>query len=122
MARSVLLQLTRDAILEVYQARNILNFEHLLHEQPLLQTPMNVRVCLYLENELFSTYTTDNDKTLLENISLAAKKAAFENKENILTATNYLHAEIELTLLTQEGELSERDGALLDSNEVLVPF
>ena len=121
MARSVLLQLTRDSILEVYQAQNRLDMQKLLSEHPVLQTPMNVRVNIYLDNELFSSHTTNNEKTLLKNIIVAAKKAAFEEMEHILSATNYLHAEIELTLFTPDGAITERDKALFDSKEPL-PF
>lgn len=105
-------------MLEVYQAKRLIKSEELLSEYPILATPMNCKTAIYLENELFSEYTTNTTLSLLENIILSAKKAAFEtDSSKILTSTQYLHAEVELTLYTADGAISEKDRAILEENE-----
>ncbi len=121
MKRSVLLQLVRDSMLEVLQACRRIDKAALLEHYPVLASPINVKVEIFLKNEAFSAYTTQNENKLLENIIYAAKKAAFEtDKEHILTSTQFLYCEIELTLYTPEGTMSERDKPLLDEKENLL--
>ena len=121
MASSVLLQLARNSILEVLQARRKIDVAELLKEYPILAAKIGVKVEIFLDDEPFSAYATQNDKTLADNIIFAAKKAAFEtNKEHILTSTQYLHCEIELTLYTDEGVMSERDKPIVTDKDAVV--
>ena len=121
MGRSVLLQLVRDSMLEVFQARRRIDKSKLLQEHPILASPIDVKVEIFLERKPFSAYTTQNGATLLENIVFAAKKAAFEvDEEHILTSTQFLHCEIELSLYTPQGVISERDEPLVSQQETLI--
>ena len=121
MGSSLLLKLARDSMLEVYQAKRLIDKEQLLEEHPILSTPMSCTVSIYLDEKPFSSFRSGDDRTLLENIILAAKKAAFEtDKEHILTSTQYLHAEVELTLHTADGDISERDKPIVSDKDALV--
>lgn len=115
MSRSVLLQLARDSIEEVFQAQRSIQKEELLEQHPLLSEPMPLSVNIYIDEELKGSFATQDTKSsLLENIIIGAKKAAFEDSSRgILTTSEYLHAEIELILITQEGEMSQRDKAII---------
>ena len=115
MSRSVLLQLARDSIEEVLQAQRSIDKEALLKMHPLLQEPIPIALNLYIDEELKGSYSVQQSKTsLLENIIIGAKKAAFEDRSRgVLTTSEYLHSEIELILMTPEGEMSERDKAIL---------
>ena len=82
---------------------------------------MSCTVSIYLDEKPFSSFRSGDDRALLENIILAAKKAAFEtDKEHILTSTQYLHAEVELTLHTADGDISERDKPIVSDKDALV--
>lgn len=104
MATSPLLTLARESILEVLQAQNMINRDSLLEKYPILNQQVATQVALYISNELFGYATSvESDKTLLEDIVFNAKSAAFFGN-NILTSSNYLHAEVEVSLLTFENE------------------
>ena len=121
MGSSLLLQLARDSMLEVYQAKRLIDKEKLLQEHPILATPMACEVTIYLDEQPFSSFKSEDDKPLLENIILTAKKAAFEtDPKQILTSREYLHAEVELTLFTPDGAISERDEPILNDKDALV--
>lgn len=115
MSRSVLLQLARDSIEEVLQAQRTIDKERLLQEHPLLNEPIPISINLYMERELKGTYTTQSEeKSLLENIIIGAKKAAFEDdSRGVLTTSEYLHSEIELIIKTSDGEMSESDPSII---------
>ncbi len=115
MARSVLLQLVRDSITEVFQARRSIDKASLLKEHPLLNESIPTAIKLFVDKELVGSYTENTEeKSLLENIILSAKKAAFEDmKSDVLTTSAYLHCEIELTLYTPDGKISEMDPAII---------
>jgi len=114
MARSVLLQLARDSIEEVIQAENKIDSKALLLEHPLLNEKIEVTVQIYIKGECKHSFSTNNSlDSLLKNIIIAAKKAAFSDKENCLSTAQYLHCELALTLKTPDGEMSERDSALI---------
>jgi len=105
-------------MLEVYQAQRIIDSEKLLQEHPILTTPMNCKTTIFLDGELFSEFATNTTLSLLENIILSAKKAAFEtDSSKILTSTQYLHAEVELTLYTADGAISEKDTPILKEKD-----
>ncbi len=116
MAGSVLLKLARDSMLEVYQAQHIIDKEELLAQHPILATPMNCKVSIFLDEKQRASYTTDSTASLLENIILAAKKAAFEDPNTTpLTTSEFLHAQVELSIFSDEGVISERDEPILNA-------
>lgn len=115
MSRSVLLQLARDSIQEVFEAQRTINRDALLSEHPLLNEQINTTVNLYLDNKLRGSYTsTSPTKSLLEDIVYNAKKSAFEDKNfTPLTTSEYLSCEVEILLTTPDGVISEKDPAIL---------
>jgi len=118
MSRSVLLQLARDSIQEVLQAELTIDRKALLQDHPLLNEKIKVTLNIFIDKEIKGNYTTQNlSSSLLSNIIVAAKKAAFEDKtRGIITTSEYLHSEIELILDTPDGKISETDPAILPSN------
>jgi AMMECR1 domain-containing protein len=115
MSRSILLQLARDSIQEVFQAQRTIDKAKLLDEHPLLNEKIATRVNLYISNELRGSYASvDATKSLLEDIIYNSKKSAFEDANfTPLTTSEYLSCEIELILKTPEGEISEKDKPIL---------
>ena len=119
--RSVLLNLARDSIQEVYEAKRGIDKKALLNEHPLLAEYIPSKVNIYLDDELRgSSCETSSSRNLLEDIIHNSKKAAFEDKEfSPLTTSEYLHSEIEIILQTPEGEISERDKAIITQDSDL---
>ena len=115
MSRSVLLQLVRDSIAEVFQAQRTIDKTILLKQHPILNQKIQTTINIYLDDELIgSSSSKDNSKTLLESIIFNAKKSAFEDKNfTPLTTSQYLSCEIELILNTSEGIMSEKDPPIL---------
>lgn len=115
MSRSVLLQLARDSIQEVLEANRTIDKERLLSEYPLLGEKVATTLNIYLNSKLRgSSSTTTPLISLLEDIVKNAKIAAFEDKNSTpLSTSEYLHCEIELILATDDGEMSERDKAII---------
>jgi AMMECR1 domain-containing protein len=115
MSRSVLLQLARDSIHEVFEAQRTIDRKALLEEHPLLNEKIATTVNIYLDHELRGSHSSlDASKTLLEDIIYNAKKSAFEDKNfTPLTSSEYLHSEIELLLSTPDGIISQKDPAIL---------
>jgi hypothetical protein len=115
MARSILLQLARDSIVEVIEAKRTINKPLLLDEHPLLNEPINSEVNIYLDKKLRGSYKSSHAmKSLLEDIIFNAKKAAFEDTRFApITTSEYLSCEVEVVLYTQEGVMSEKDPAIL---------
>ena len=115
MPRSVLLQLARDSIHEVFEAQRTIDKQVLLAEHPLLNEKITTTVNIYLKNELRGSFSSDNaSKTLLEDIIYNAKKSAFEDKNfKPITTSEYLSSEIELVLNTPDGVISQKDPAIL---------
>ena len=115
MSRSVLLQLARDSIQEVLEAKHTIDKQSLLNEHPLLNEIISLTINIFQEEELKSTYVSnDNNTSLLNNIIIGAKKAAFESGK-ILTTSNYLHSEIEIILNTPDGQISQKDPAIIST-------
>jgi len=119
--RSVLLQLARDSIHEVFEAKRSINKQALIQEHPLLNEKIPTSVNIYLDDELRGSYTSNEpSKSLIEDIIHNAKKSAFEDKNfTPLSTSEYLSCEIELKLTTTDGVISEKDPAILkdDSKE-----
>ena len=121
MGRSVLLDLVRDSILEVYQARRLIDKEALLAKHPILQTPINCSVVVYIDGEAKNSYRSNTNEALIENIIISAKKALFEDPNHPpVSASKYLHVEIELTLHSEDGDMTQRDGAIIQDEKALV--
>lgn len=117
MSRSILLQLARDSIEEVLQAEITIDRNALLQEHPLLNEKIPTTVNLFIDKELKGSYSIQNSKaSLLSNIIISAKKAAFEDQESsILTTSEYLHCEVELILNTPDGEISQTDPSIIQT-------
>jgi AMMECR1 domain-containing protein len=113
MSRSVLLQLARDSIQEVFEAQRTIDKQTLLEKYPLLQEKIPVTVNIYLDEKLRGSHSSD-DNSLLENIIRCAKKSSFEDSNfTPLTTSEYLSSEIELLIETPDGAMSEKDPAIL---------
>jgi AMMECR1 domain-containing protein len=115
MKRSLLLQLARDSIVEVFQAQNSIDKKELLEQHQLLHSKIPTTLNIYLKQELRGSYAIlTQESSLLENVIICAKKAAFEDEHfSPLTTSEYLSCEIELILETDEGIMSEKDPAIL---------
>ncbi|WP_304544985.1 AMMECR1 domain-containing protein [Sulfurimonas microaerophilic] len=114
MARSVLLQLARDSIQEVIEATNTIDHASLLQEHPLLSQNIPTEVKIFIEEELRGSYKINEALSLLQNVIIAAKKAAFEDKNfTPLTTSEYLRCSLEITLDTAEGIISQKDEPIL---------
>jgi hypothetical protein len=113
MSRSLLLQLARDSIQEVFEAQRTIDISTLLKEHPLLNENINLVVNIFIEDKLKSSHEIkETNSSLINNIIIGAKKAAFESGE-IITTSQYLHSEIELILDTPDGKISQRDPAII---------
>lgn len=119
MSRSVLLQLARDSIEEVLEARRKIKKQELLENYPLLAQEIATELKIYKENSLRGSFkTAEGGKSLLEDIIYNAKKAAFEDPNfSPLSTSEYLECEIELTLDAPEGKIAHRDPSLLSTTQ-----
>lgn len=119
MARSVLLQLARDSIQEVLEAKRKIDKQALINEYPLLQESIPASVKIFLETKLRGSSQVQSDnQTLIETIVINAKKAAFEDKNfKPLSTSEYLSCEIEIELTTPDGVMSERDPSILETTD-----
>lgn len=115
MSRSVLLQLARDSIQEVLEAKRTIDKDNLLSRHPLLNQVIATTVNIYIDNKLRgSSKTTIPSHSLLEDIIKNAKISAFEDKNfSPISTSEYLSCEIELQLTTPDGVISERDPSIL---------
>ena len=115
MSRSVLLQLARDSIQEVLEAHNFIDKALLLEEHPLLKQNIPTTINIYIDNELRGHSESLTPKySLLQEIIINAKRAAFEDANFLpLSTSEYLHAEVEIILQTEDGLISEKDPAIL---------
>lgn len=115
MSRSVLLQLARDSIQEVFEAQRTIDKLALTKEHPLLEQKIATTVNIYLENELRGSFSSQTaELSLIEDIIMNSKKSAFEDTNfTPLKTSEYLHCELELILNTPEGVISEKDPAII---------
>jgi len=112
MASSVLLDIVKDSILEVYQAKRRIDKEKLIKEYPILLEKITSTIKIFLNDELRGLYSSKNKNILLEDIIYNAKKAAFESEKfEPLKATEYIDCEIELILHTEDGDISHKEKA-----------
>ena len=114
--RSVLLQLARDSIQEVLEAKNSIDKAALAQQHPLLSQNIHTTVSIYINNELRgSSQSKTPPSSLIDEIIINAKKAAFEDSNFLALSTlEYLNSEIEVVLHTPDGVISERDPAILN--------
>ena len=113
--RSLLLQLARDSIQEVLEGKNSINKELLQKEHPLLSQNIPTTVNIYLANELRgSSKSQPEPSSLIDEIIINAKKAAFEDSDFLaLSTSEYLKCAIEIILETPDGIISEKDPAII---------
>ena len=113
MSQSLLLQIARESITEVFEAKFTIDKEQLIHDYPVLKEPIASFVTIYLEDELRGSQgSVFPSQSLLEGIIYNAKAAAFEDERfTPLKTSEYLHAKIELSLLTPLVELRYTDVA-----------
>jgi len=107
MNRSFLIDLAYKSIEEILQATAIIDQTTILKEYPILGSKLPMKLSIYVKDELHGSYTGDINQTLLHNIIFGAKIAAFE-KEKPLTVSDFLQAEIEITLQTADQTISYR--------------
>ncbi|WP_324171548.1 AMMECR1 domain-containing protein [Sulfurimonas sp.] len=122
MSRSVLLQLARDSIQEVLEAKRTIDKTKLLITHPLLNEKIATTVNLYINKELRGSSDSKNaTRTLLDDIVHNAKMSAFQDKNfSPITTSEYLNCEIELLLNTPEGILSEKDAPILSTFKKII--
>lgn len=115
MPRSVLLQLARDSIAEVLEARRTIDKKTLMQEHPLLEQKIQTKINLYLDNELRgSSHSSSPSLSLIEDIIRNAKKSAFEDDNfSPITTNEYLSCELEIILETPDGTISEKDDPII---------
>lgn len=115
MSQSVLLNIARESIQEVLQAEESIRRSELLTTYPILGEVVATEVTLYLHGKARGTSRSENpEHSLLEDIILNAKRAAFQDPNFIPVSTSeYLHASIELVLFTADGPISHRDDPIL---------
>lgn len=111
MSQSLLLQIARDSIVEVFEAQRRIDRNALFEQYPLLQAPIAAFVSIYLDNELRGSMgTITPSRSLLEEIIHNAKAAAFQDiRFSPLKTSEYLHSSIELALLVEPKSLSYSD-------------
>jgi len=123
MSRSVLLQLARDSIVEVLQAETTINTNELTSLHPLLNETIPTIVNIYINEEIRGTYKHKTASSLIDNIIIGSKRAAFEDKHfSPMTTSEYLHCEIELILQTPDGAISEKDPAILKEEDLKITY
>ncbi|HEX5328566.1 AMMECR1 domain-containing protein [Sulfuricurvum sp.] len=115
MSQSVLLTIARASIEEVLQGQNTINRGELLEQYPILSEPMATQITLYLGSKVRGNAKSETSKrSLLEDIIYNAKAAAFQDEAfDPLVTSEYLHATIELTIYSPEGELSHQSEPIL---------
>lgn len=115
MSQSVLLTIARASIEEVLQGQNSINRHELLAQYPILSEPMATQITLYLGSKVRGVAKTDYvERSLLEDIIYNAKAAAFQDESfDPLVTSEYLHATIQLTIYSPDGELSHQSEPIL---------
>jgi len=116
MNRSILVQLARDSIQEVFEAKRTIVKQVLLQTHPMLAQPIATQVNIFLQGELRGTSKELNSSlSLLESVIKNAKKAAFEDSSvKPLTTSEYLHCEVEVVLFVDGEVMKQRDNAIID--------
>ncbi len=102
MSQSVLLTLARDSIIEVLEAKRIIDSKLLIQEHPLLSEKIATFVTITINNELRGCIgSLQPDRRLIDDIIANAKSAAFEDpKFPPITTSEYLRCTVEISILT----------------------
>ena len=111
MSDSLLMQIARDSIQEVLQTQNIINKAQLLQEHPLLRQKINTTISLTIDNEQRGSAKSKAvpKHSLLYEIIILSKRAAFEDSAFApLGVLEYFHTDIEITLETPEGLITQK--------------
>jgi len=108
MSQSLLLQIARESITEVFEAHTTIKKEELYKTYPVLKEPVASFITIYLNDELRGSMgSITPTRSLLDDIIYNAKSAAFEDSRfSPLTTSEYLHSSLELSLLTEPKELT----------------
>lgn len=122
MSKSLLLEIARESITEVFEANNTINRDKLLQNYPVLNQKVASFVTIYLDDELRgSAGSVFPDRSLLDDIIHNAKYASFEDSRfSPLKTSEYLRSKIELSLLTPLQELQYTD--INDIKEQVTPY
>ncbi len=137
MSQSILLTLARDSIKEVLEAKRLIDVNTLIQEHPVLSEKMATFVTLSINDELRGCIGSliPNDR-LIDDIICNAKAAAFEDPRfPPISTSEYLHAVIEVSILTSPVEIAYEtvnelkskirvgvDGVILNNNENSATF
>ena len=107
MSQSLLLQIARESITEVLEAKSTIDKTQLIQDYPVLNETIASFVRIYINNKLRGSHgSIFSSRSLLEDIIHNAKAAAFEDSNfSPLKTSEYLRANIELSLLTPPKEL-----------------
>ncbi len=108
MSQSLLLQIARESITEVFEAHNTIRKEELYRQYPVLKEYIASFVTIYLDDELRGSMgSIIPARPLLDDIIHNAKSAAFEDSRfSPLKTSEYLRSRLELSLLTEPKELA----------------
>ncbi len=106
MTRSPLLQLVRDSIEEVIEAKRIIKRDELLATYPALEQQVGCIVTLKIHDEIRGEAKSEHpSQALIDDIIYNAKVAAFQDPRfSPLTTAEYLRASISLSLLIPDEE------------------
>lgn len=105
MTRSPLLQIVRDSIEEVIEARRIIKRDELLEKYPVLEQSIASVITLNVSDELREARSDEAIKPLIDDIIYNAKAAAFQDaKHSPITTAQYLRCTISLSLLIPDDE------------------
>lgn len=107
VSQSVLLKLARESIEEVLEAQNTIDRDALLEQYPALGQEMATFVTLHIGCELRGCIgSLIAKRPLIDDIIHNAKAAAFQDPRfSPLTTSEYLHATVEISLLTPPEEV-----------------
>ena len=121
MSQSLLLDIARESITEVFEAQNTIDKQKLIKDYPILAEPVASFITLYVNNELRgSSGSVFAEASLLEEIILHSKTAAFlDERFEPLRTSEYLKTIIELSLLTPLKELTYE--SLDDIKKAVIP-
>ncbi len=111
MAQSELLTLARQSIQEVLQAEHTIDREALLEKYPVLGEKMATFVTLTIDGELRGCIgSLIAQRPLIDDIIHNAKAAAFQDPRfSPITTSEYLHAAIEVSILSIPEPVEYKD-------------
>ncbi len=111
MSESILVSLARQSIEEVLEAKRIIDVKAMIQKHSTLGNSYATFVNLYIDNEIQGSYgSLHPHKTLIEDIIYNAKFAAFEDPNtHPLSTSQYLHASVEVSILSELKEIVYSD-------------